>query len=115
MVKNSFPRAGDVGHLGSIPGSGKKPLKEEMATHSSILAWKMLSTEEPGGLQSSGMRSLTRLRNRAPRHRTVLMSQAASRQEEAAGPQQTASHNVGIKESTFEFIMRESIKKFNYF
>ena len=38
VVKNSFPHAGDVGHLGSIPGSGKKLLKEEMATHSSILA-----------------------------------------------------------------------------
>ena len=28
------------------------PLEEEMATHSSILAWRMLWTEEPGGLQS---------------------------------------------------------------
>ena len=28
------------------------PLKEEMATHSSVLAWKMPWTEEPGGLQS---------------------------------------------------------------
>ena len=28
------------------------PLKEEMATHSSILAWRILWTEEPGGLQS---------------------------------------------------------------
>ena len=30
------------------------PLKEEMATHSSILAWKIPWTEEPGGLQSKG-------------------------------------------------------------
>ena len=28
------------------------PLEEEMATHSSILAWKIPRTEEPGGLQS---------------------------------------------------------------
>ena len=28
------------------------PLEEDMATHSSILAWKILWTEEPGGLQS---------------------------------------------------------------
>ena len=28
------------------------PLEEEMATHSSILAWKIPWTEEPGGLQS---------------------------------------------------------------
>ena len=28
------------------------PLEEEIAAHSSILAWKILWTEEPGGLQS---------------------------------------------------------------
>ena len=30
------------------------PLEEEMATHSSILAWRMPWTEEPGGLPSMG-------------------------------------------------------------
>ena len=30
------------------------PLEEEMATHSSILAWEIPRTEEPGGLQSIG-------------------------------------------------------------
>ena len=30
------------------------PLEQEMATHSSILAWRILWTEEPGGLQSMG-------------------------------------------------------------
>ena len=30
------------------------PLEKEMATHSSILAWEIPSTEEPGGLQSTG-------------------------------------------------------------
>ena len=30
------------------------PLEKEMATHSSILAWDILWTEEPGGLQSMG-------------------------------------------------------------
>ena len=30
------------------------PLKEEMATHSSILAWEISWTEEPGELQSMG-------------------------------------------------------------
>ena len=30
------------------------PLEEEMATHSSILAWRIPGTEEPGGLQSTG-------------------------------------------------------------
>ena len=32
----------------------KNPLEEEMATHSSILAWEIPRTEEPGGLQSMG-------------------------------------------------------------
>ena len=30
------------------------PLEEEMATHSSILAWRIPRTDEPGGLQSMG-------------------------------------------------------------
>ena len=32
----------------------KDPLEKGMATHSSILAWRILWTEEPGGLQSMG-------------------------------------------------------------
>ena len=36
-----------------IPSLGQEdPLEEEMATHSSILAWEIPWTEEPGGLQS---------------------------------------------------------------
>ena len=31
------------------------PLEEEMATHSSSLAWKTPWTEEPGGLESTGL------------------------------------------------------------
>ena len=31
------------------------PLKKEMAAHSSILAWEIPRTEEPGGLQSMGL------------------------------------------------------------
>ena len=36
-------------------------LEMEMATHSSILAWEIAWTEEPGGLQSMGLQSRTRL------------------------------------------------------
>ena len=36
-------------------------LEKEMATHSSILAWKIPWTEKPGGLQSMGSQSQTRL------------------------------------------------------
>ena len=34
------------------------PLEKEMATHSSILAWRILWTEEPGGLQSVGSQGI---------------------------------------------------------
>ena len=34
------------------------PLEEEMATHSSILAWKIPWTEEPGRLQSMGSQGI---------------------------------------------------------
>ena len=36
------------------------PLEKEMATHSSILAWKMLWTEEPGRVQSMGSQRVGR-------------------------------------------------------
>ena len=35
--------------------SGEDPLERKMATHSSILAWEIPWTEEPGGLQSIGL------------------------------------------------------------
>ena len=43
----------NVGDLGLIPG-WEDPPEEDMATHSSILAWRIPWTEEPGGLQSMG-------------------------------------------------------------
>ena len=48
--KESACNAGD---LGSIPGSGRSR-GEGNGTHSSILAWEVPWTEEPGGLQSVG-------------------------------------------------------------
>ena len=49
VVKNPPAKAGDVRHTGLIPGSGRS-LEEDMATHSSILAWRIPWTEEPGRL-----------------------------------------------------------------
>ena len=49
LVKNS-PAMQETG-VRSL--SREDPLKKEMATQSSILAWKILWTEEPGGLQSA--------------------------------------------------------------
>ena len=51
MVKNLPPDAEDARDARSILCQ-EDPLEEEMATCSSILAWKIPWTEEPGGLQS---------------------------------------------------------------
>ena len=60
----SFPGGSDgkasacnAGDLGSVPGSGRSP-GEENGSHSSILAWKIPWTEEPGGLQSMGLQKV---------------------------------------------------------
>ena len=53
MVKNLHVSVGNVRDVGSIPGQ-KDPLEEGMATHSSILTWRIPRTEEPGGLQYMG-------------------------------------------------------------
>ena len=50
---NSKESACNVGDLGSIPGQ-EEPLEKGMATHSSILAWRIPWTEEPGRLQFIG-------------------------------------------------------------
>ena len=51
MVKNTLARAGD-----SVQSLGlEDPLEKEMAAHSSVLAWEIPWTEEPGGLQSMGL------------------------------------------------------------
>ena len=53
VVKNPPANAGDLRDMGLILAQ-EDPLEEEMATHSSILAWRIPWTEEPGGLQSIG-------------------------------------------------------------
>ena len=53
MVKNLFVNAGEARDAGLIPGL-EGLLEEEMGTYSSIPAWNIPWTEEPGGLQSMG-------------------------------------------------------------
>ena len=54
MIKNSPASAGDT-----VQSLGRgDPLEEEMATSSSILAWEIPRTEEPGGLQFIGCKEL---------------------------------------------------------
>ena len=49
-VKNPPASSGDVQSLG-----GEDPLEEGMAVYSSVLAWRIPWTEEPGRLQSMGV------------------------------------------------------------
>ena len=58
MVKNSPA----MQEMQVRPLGGRDPLKEGMATHSSILARRIPRTEEPGGLQSMRSQSQTQLK-----------------------------------------------------
>ena len=61
-VKNPPANAEDVRDMGSRSLVWEDFLEEEMATHSSILAWKIPWTEEPGGATVHGVaKSWTRL------------------------------------------------------
>ena len=59
-LKNTFPGSSVVKNLlpmqeTQVKSPGQEdPLEKEMETHSSILAWEIPWTEEPGGLQSMG-------------------------------------------------------------
>ena len=54
VVQNQTGNAGDTG---SIPWQ-EDPQEEGMATHSSIIAWEIQRTEEPSGLQSTGLQRI---------------------------------------------------------
>ena len=54
VEKNSLANAGDTRDTGLIPGSGRSP-GVGSSNHSSILACKIPWTEEPRGLQSTGL------------------------------------------------------------
>ena len=58
MVNNLFAKAGDIRDLGSILGSGRSPEKG-MATHSSILAWRIPWTEQPGAKSQAQLKRLS--------------------------------------------------------
>ena len=55
MVKNLPANAGDVKRYGFKSLGREDPLEEGMAIHSSILAWRIPWTEEPGRLWSIGL------------------------------------------------------------
>ena len=67
-IKNLFANAGDLRDTRVRSLGREDPLEEGMATHSSILAWRIPWTEEPGGLQSMGSQKAEH--NRAHTHTT---------------------------------------------
>ena len=70
MIKNPPANAGE--HEMRVQSLGwEDSLEEGMATHSSVLAWRIPWTEEPGGLQSMGLqKSQTRLQHLSIAHST---------------------------------------------
>ena len=61
VIEMSYPGGSAIENLTTMQETGVRslggedPLEQEMATHSSILAWRIPWTEEPGGLQSMGL------------------------------------------------------------
>ena len=53
VVKNLPAKAGYMRDMGLI-STQEDPLEEEMASHSSVPAWRIPGTGEPGGLPSTG-------------------------------------------------------------
>ena len=95
MVKSLPVNAGDVMDAGLILGSGR------MATHSSILAWEVPWTKEPGRLQSMGSQSGSRLsthtqsRNREGEGEDGILGRRDGKSKGAGvGKQRPSSGNV---------------------
>ena len=76
VVKNPPANAGDVREVGLIRGLGRSPSHSSVlvATHSSILAWRIPWTEEPGGLQSMGWQRVRHNWSDLAQHSTALTS-----------------------------------------
>ena len=80
-----------------VPSLGwEDPLEKEMATHSSVLAWKIPWTEEPGGLQSMGSQesdTTKRLKHHHHTcdHRAILLSEKTTPTPTATVFEQVAS------------------------
>ena len=78
MVKNPPANAGDERDMVQSLGL-EDALEEGMATLSSILAWRIPWTEEPGGLQSIGSQSQTRLKPFSAHTHTLLTRSVVSK------------------------------------
>ena len=59
MVKNLPADGGYTRDAGFDPWVGRIALEQKMTIHSSVLVWKIPWTEEPGGLQSTGLQRVS--------------------------------------------------------
>ena len=91
--EESTCNAGAPGDASSVPGTGRFPLEEERAPHSSILAWRILWPEEPGGLQSVGVAKSRKGKARPARSQCSLLGPRTGRKacREAGVPGETWS------------------------
>ena len=72
-VKNMPANAGDIRDKKRVRSLGQEdPLEEGMATHSSILPWRIPWTEEPGGLESKGSQGVRHDRSDLARMQYLL-------------------------------------------
>ena len=65
------------------------PVEEGMATHSNILAWRIPWTEEPGGLQSMGSQSQTRLRTQEHKEQALVVEEVLEEGMGVTGDKET--------------------------
>ena len=82
------------------PLGQEDPREEGVATHSSVLAWRIPWTEEPGRLQSTGSQSQTRLTDghtheQRPTACLLTPTQRPSSQHNLLGPQSLCEHHYG--------------------
>ena len=103
MVENPPTSVGVVRATGLIPGSERSPEKK-MATHSSILAWKIPWTEESGGLQSWGRKELEMTAHTHTQEVDLLICFAKRLQENGA---QEDGHVPGLSQITGDRLSRE--------
>ena len=71
------------------------PLEEEMATHSSILAWGIPWTEEPGRMQSMGLQRRTQEHTHTHTHRVTVWLKVAQLVKNPPSKQETWVRSMG--------------------
>ena len=84
MVKNSPANAGDARDKALIPALGRSPGVGN-GNLSSILVWKILWTNEPGGLQFLGVAESEMTKHRHAHFRRVSFSPRAPRERQGPG------------------------------